>query len=153
MLAKSTPPPSPLFPQRRTLKYSMEISVSLWQKKPHKVATVATTSQSRGVFYRIKTAKQIVIQNKKSNFRSSHPEVFSRKGVLKICSKFTGEHSCRSAVSITLQSNFIDIALRHGCSPVNLLLFFRTPFPRNTSDWLLLKFENHLMLCQRFVRE
>ena len=29
---------------------------------------------------------------------SSHPEVFLRKGVLKICSKFTGEHLCRSAI-------------------------------------------------------
>ena len=29
------------------------------------------------------------------------------------------------------------IALWHGCSPVNLLL--RTPFPKNTSGWLLLK--------------
>ena len=37
-----------------------------------------------------------------------------------------------------LQSNFIEIALRHGCSPVNLLHIFRTPFPRNTSWWLLL---------------
>ena len=31
-------------------------------------------------------------------FRSSHPEVFLRKGVLKICSKFTGEDPCRSVV-------------------------------------------------------
>ena len=54
---------------------------------------------------------------------------------------------------LKLQSNFIDIALRHGCSPVNLLHVFRTTFPRNTSGWLLVKFENHLMLCQRFVRE
>ena len=29
-----------------------------------------------------------------STFRSSPPHVFLRKGVLKICSKFTGEHSC-----------------------------------------------------------
>ena len=28
------------------------------------------------------------------------------KGVLKICSKFTGEHPCRSVISIKLQSNF-----------------------------------------------
>ena len=39
-----------------------------------------------------------------------------------------------------LQSNFIEIALWPGCSPVNLLLNFRTPFPKNTSGWLLLKF-------------
>ena len=38
-------------------------------------------------------------------FRSSHPEVFFRKGVLKICSKFTGEHPCRSAISIKLLWN------------------------------------------------
>ena len=65
--------------------------------------------------------------------------MFLRKGFLKICSKFTGEHPCRSAISIKLQSNFNEIALRHGCSPVNLLHIFRTPFPKNTSGWLLLK--------------
>ena len=35
--------------------------------------------------------------------------------------------------------NFIEIALRHGCSPINLLHIFRTPFPRNSSRWLPLK--------------
>ena len=64
--------------------------------------------------------------------RSSPPEVFLRKSVLKTCSKFTGEHRCRSGVSIMLQYNFIEITLRHWCSPVNLLdilehLFVRTP--------------------------
>ena len=62
--------------------------------------------------------------------RSSHPGVFLKKGVLKICSK-------------AMQSNFIEIALRHGCSPVNLLHIFRTPVPRNTSGWLLLKKREH----------
>ena len=31
------------------------------------------------------------------------------------------------------------IALRHGCSAINLLHIFRTPFPKNTSGRLLLK--------------
>ena len=35
-------------------------------------------------------------------------------------------------------SNFIETALRDGCSPVNLLHIFRTPFPKNTSGGLLL---------------
>ena len=70
--------------------------------------------------------------------RSSHQKVFLGKGVLKICSKFTAEHPCQSVISIKLQSNFIEIALRHGCSPVNLLHIFRTPFLKNTSGWLLL---------------
>ena len=34
--------------------------------------------------------------------RSSHPEVFLGKGFLKIYSKFTGEHLCRSVISIKL---------------------------------------------------
>ena len=38
-------------------------------------------------------------------------------------------------ISINLLCNFIEIALRHGCFPVHLLHFFRTPFPRNTSEW------------------
>ena len=32
----------------------------------------------------------------------------------------------------------IEIILQHGCSPVNLLHIFRTPFPRKTYGWLLL---------------
>ena len=35
--------------------------------------------------------------------RSSHAEVFLGKGVLKICSKLTGGHLCRSVISIKLQ--------------------------------------------------
>ena len=49
-----------------------------------------------------------------SSFRSSRRELFLEKGVLKICSKFTGEYPCRSATSIKLLSNFIEIVLRHG---------------------------------------
>ena len=60
------------------------------------------------------------------------------KGVLKVCSKFTGEHLRRNAVSVKLQSNLIEITLRLGCSPINLLHIFRTPFLKNTSVRLLL---------------
>ena len=68
--------------------------------------------------------------------RSSHIEVFLVKGVLKIRSKFTGEHPCRSAISINLQSNFIEIALRHECSPENLLHIFRTLFWTAASEYI-----------------
>ena len=66
-------------------------------------------------------------------FTRSPPEVFLGKDVLKICSKFKGERLCRNAISIKLLCNFIEIALEHGCSPVNLLHIFRTTFPKNTS--------------------
>ena len=67
--------------------------------------------------------------------------MFLGKGVLKICSKFTGEYLCRSVISIKLLSNFIEITLRHRCSPVNLLHIFRIPFPKNTSERMLLNFQ------------
>ena len=90
-------------------------------------------------------------------YRSSHPEVFLREGFLKICSKFTGEHPCRSVISIKLfynfieitatllkshfgmGCNFIEIIVWHGCSSVNLVHPFRTPFYKNTSGGLLLR--------------
>ena len=34
------------------------------------------------------------------HYRSSPPEVFLGKGILKICSKFTGEHLCQIAIAI-----------------------------------------------------
>ena len=79
-----------------------------------------------------------IIQSNIPKIRSSHLEVFLRTGVLKICSTFTGEHPCRSAISIKLHSNFIKIVLRHGCFPVDLLYIFRTPFLKNTSGQLLM---------------
>ena len=62
----------------------------------------------------------------------SEPEVLLEKGVLKVCSKFTLEHPCRIVISIKL-CNFIEIALLHGCYPVNLLHILRASFPRKTS--------------------
>ena len=65
----------------------------------------------------------------KASLRSSFPEVFLGKGVLKMCSTFT-EHPCRSVISMKL--------FQHGCSSVNLLHIFRAAFPENTSGGLLL---------------
>ena len=86
-------------------------------------------------------------------FRSSHPEVFYEKGVLKICSKITGERPSRSVISIKLLCNLIEITLRHGCSPVDLLYIFRTPFPRNTSRWLLLNFYNQTFCSNQCIQK
>ena len=57
-------------------------------------------------------------------FRSSTSELFLGKSVL-LC-------------------NFIEIAFRHGCSPVNLLHIFKKPFPKNTSEGLLLMLDRVL---------
>ena len=37
-----------------------------------------------------------------------------------------------------LHNNFIEITLRHGCSPANLLHILGTPFRKNTCGRLLL---------------
>ena len=47
-------------------------------------------------------AISLLISNNIKNVRSSRPEVFLGKGVLKISSKFTGEQSCQIVISIKL---------------------------------------------------
>ena len=73
---------------------------------------------------------------------SSRPEVFLTKVFLKMCRKYTGEHPCRNEISIKLLCNFIEIRLQYGCSPVNLLHFFRHLFlrtPRDDCFWVFYK--------------
>ena len=79
--------------------------------------------------------------------------MFLGKGVPKICSKFTGEHPCRSAISIKLLCNFIEITLRRGCSPVNLLHIFAAPIFMNTPGWLLMHFHPPVTDMQDCVTE
>ena len=119
------------------------IHVRMWYLRMSKVSTSFWRKSLMFICSNFMYLHKNDLISSSSNFlllidRSSHPEVLSRKGVLKICSKFTGEQPWWSGISIKLQSSFIEIALRHGCSPVNLLQFFRTPFLRNTSRWLLL---------------
>ena len=77
-----------------------------------------------------------------------------KKVVLKICSKFTGEHTYRSVISIKLLCKFIEITLRHGCSPVNLMYIFRTTFLRIPMDgcfWKVEKRSKHQMQREKQV--
>ena len=83
---------------------------------------------------------------KKSTTRSSRPEMFRVKDVLKICNKFTEEHLRQNVTSIKLQSNFIEKTFQHGCSPVNMLHIFRTSFPKNTSGRLLLPYNDFYII-------
>ena len=69
--------------------------------------------------------------------RISPPEVFLGKGILKICSKVTGQDPCQSVISIKMFCNFIEITLWHGCFLVTLLQIFPILFPRNAGGLLL----------------
>ena len=66
--------------------------------------------------------------------RSSRPEVFCKKGVLRFFPKFTGKHLCESLVF----NKVVKKRLWHRCFPVNFAKFLRTPFLQNTSERLLL---------------
>ena len=80
-----------------------------------------------------------------STNRSSHPGVFLGKGVLKIYSKFTGEHPCRSSISMKLHATLLKSHFGMGV-PVNLLHIFRTPFLKNTSGGLFLNKVSHCVV-------
>ena len=56
-------------------------------------------------------------------YRSSRPEVFLRKDVLKMCSNVTGEHSCRSMI----KSHFGMGVLLWICCIFSEPFFLRTP--------------------------
>ena len=99
-----------------------------------------------------------ICQVSKNTFSTKHLQKQSfldvlEKGVLKISSKFTGEHPCESGISIKLIFNFIKITLQDLRFPVNVLHISEHLFPKNTSGslilylwWLLLSYDNQYNL-------
>ena len=66
--------------------------------------------------------------------RSSCPEVFCKKGVLKNLTKFTGKHLCQSLFLIKLQA----CGLWRKCFPATFVKFLRTLFYTKHLSCLLL---------------
>ena len=64
--------------------------------------------------------------------RSSRPEVFSEKGVLRNIAKFTGKYLCQSLffnkVADLRPATLLKKKLWHNCFSVNFAKFLRTPF-------------------------
>ena len=87
-----------------------------------------------------------VLLNKESQVeplrRSSRPEVFSKKGVLRNFAKFTEKHLCQSLffnkVADLRSAALLKKRLWHRCFPVNFEKFLRTPFIIEHLRWLLL---------------
>ena len=65
-------------------------------------------------------------------FRSSPPEVFSKKGTVQIRSEPTGKQTHRSAIPTKPLCNLIEITPMHGCAPENPHRTRKTPLPRRT---------------------
>ena len=74
--------------------------------------------------------------------RSSRPEVFCKKDVLRNFAKFTGKHLCQSLffnkVAGLRPATLFKKRLWHRCSPVNFVKFLRTRFFIEHLRWLLL---------------
>ena len=69
--------------------------------------------------------------------RSSHPDVFFKTGVLRNFAKLTEKHLCQSLyfnkVAGPRPATFLRQRFWRRCFPVNLAIFLRTPFLKNTS--------------------
>ena len=67
-----------------------------------------------------------------SKHRSSRPEVFCKKGVLRNFTKFKGKHLYQSVffnkVAGLRPATLLKKRLWHRCFPVNFVEFLRTPF-------------------------
>ena len=91
-------------------------------------------------------------------YRSSHPKVFCKKGVLRNFIKFTGKHLWQSLlfnkVTGLRPATLLNKRLWHRCFPVNFMKFLRTPFQIEHLWWLLLKFIHQItekLVCHFFV--
>ena len=74
--------------------------------------------------------------------RSSRPEVFCEKGILRNFAKFTGKHLFQSLFFNKVAGGCLQIYLKkrlwHRCVPGNFAKFLRTPFSTEHLRWLLL---------------
>ena len=84
-----------------------------------------------------------------SSFSASDNEI-SEKNMLNKQQRYFQKQPSRGVHRCSLLCNFIEIAFRHACSPVNLQHIFRTPFPKNTFEWLLLYFLKDRIVCWVF---
>ena len=83
-------------------------------------------------------------------YRSSHPEVFCKKGVPRNFAKFTRKYLYQSIFyeRCRLEAcNFIKKQIRHKCFSVDFAKFLRTPLFAEHLQWLLL----YLLLQKRFI--
>ena len=70
-------------------------------------------------------------------FRKNFPKN-TLEGLLVYLKKTAGSYPCWSVNSIKLLCNYVENSLCYGCSPVTVLHIFRTHFPKNTPEGLLL---------------
>ena len=90
-------------------------------------------------------------------YRSSCPEVFCKKGVLKNFAKFTGKHLCQSLffnkVAGLRPVTLLKKRLWHRCFAMNFAKFLRTPFGTEHLWWLLLMLSLITLISRNLTME
>ena len=80
--------------------------------------------------------------------RSSRPEVFCKKGVVRNFTKFTGKHLCQrlffNKVADLRPATLLKKSLWYRCFPVNFVKFLTTPFFTEHLRRLLLLCQNKM---------
>ena len=73
--------------------------------------------------------------------QSECEEIQTRKAAIQRCPQEKVFWKYAANLQENTQANFIEITLRHGCSPVHLLHILRTPLPKNNSERLPLNID------------
>ena len=117
------------------------------QKRKYYFNECKTIQSYNRVDARFQIAKNLINNlNSISNGKSSRPEVFCQKSILRNFVKFTGKHLCQSLffnkVAALRPATLLKMRLRHRCFPVNFVKFVRTPFFIEHLWWLLLEWSD-----------
>ena len=81
----------------------IQVANNMVSKKSEKRSTLVNLCEVQGG-YCVYTSMSALVKWNVNTYRSNRSGVFLVKGILKIYSKFTGEHPCRSVISIKLSS-------------------------------------------------
>ena len=129
------------------------------QKRKYYFNECKTIQSYNRVDAKFQIAKNLINNlNSISNGKSSRPEVFCQKSILRNFVKFTGKHLCQSLffnkvaalrpatllnkVAALRPATLLKMRLRHRCFPVNFVKFVRTPFFIEHLWWLLLEWSD-----------
>ena len=139
-----------IFPEKT---YSPKNAQTAWQPIPMG-SYFFTSDQFRGLFFSwdtlhknmyLKSAENLSTNlffspqelNQRFRTRSSRPEVFCKKSVLRKFSKLTGKHLCQILFLIKRLS-LLKKRLQHRCFPVTFAKVLRTSFLTEHLRWLFL---------------
>ena len=145
-----------IYSWNHTIHHKFDMSHTAWKVSKYGVISGPYSVRIRkiwtrnnsvfGNFSRSDSLPKFIILKQKcpAILRRVPSELFFKKGVRQICSRFTGEHLCSSAFSMKLLCSFIKIMLLHRRSAVYLRHILTRP--NENIYWRLLPNNLHLLI-------